>query len=122
MLVYKDIDNYKQNQISYSQSSNLTHKWQKGIIVGLDPGLTVGVAILDLSGHIICVDSYKEISRAELIKYITNHGKTVLMATDVQTPPKTVKKIATALNSKIKSPHKDLAVGAKIESVEDYIK
>jgi predicted RNase H-like nuclease (RuvC/YqgF family) len=88
----------------------------------LDPGLTVGVAILDLSGDIISVDSYKEISRAELIKYITNHGKTVLMATDVQTPPKTVKKIATALNSKINSPYKDLAVGAKIESVEDYVK
>jgi uncharacterized protein len=106
----------------YSQSSNQTHKWQKGIIVGLDPGLTVGVAILDLSGDIICVDSYKEISRAELIKYIMNHGKTVLMATDVQTPPKMVKKIATALNSKINLPYKDLAVGAKIESVEGYVK
>jgi len=88
----------------------------------LDPGLTVGVAILDLSGKIISVDSFKEISRAELIKYIMSHGKTVLIATDVQTPPKMVKKFATALNSKISSPYKDLAVGAKIESVEDYVK
>jgi uncharacterized protein len=87
----------------------------------LDPGLTIGVAILDLSGKIISVDSFKEISRAELIKYIMNHGKTVLIATDVQTPPKMVKKIATALNSKINSPYKDLAVGAKIESVDDYV-
>jgi len=88
----------------------------------LDPGLTVGVAILDLSGDIIGVDSFKEISRAELIKYIMSHGKSVLMTTDVQTPPRMVKKIASALNSKINSPHRDLAVGAKVESVEGYLK
>jgi uncharacterized protein len=122
ILVYNEHENPKQNQIDYSHPPNITPKWQKGIILGLDPGLTVGVAILDLEGKIISVDSFKEISRAELINYIMSYGKTVLIATDVQTPPKMVKKIATTLNSKINSPYKDLAVGAKKESVENYLK
>jgi len=88
----------------------------------LDPGLTVGVAIIDLDGNIIVVDSFKEISKAELINYIISYGKTVLIATDVQTPPKMVKKFATVLNSKINSPYKDLAIGSKKESVENYLK
>lgn len=119
ILGYKEHENYK---IDYSHPSDQTPKWQKGIIVGLDPGLTVGVAIIDLDGNIIVVDSFKEISKAELINYIISYGKTVLIATDVQTPPKMVKKFATVLNSKINSPYKDLAVGSKKESVENYLK
>jgi hypothetical protein len=40
---------------------------QRGIIVGFDPGLTVGLAILDLEGKILFIGSFKEISRADVI-------------------------------------------------------
>ncbi len=83
--------------------------------------MTVGVAILDLSGEILNVNSFKEVSRAEITRHIINYGKTVLVATDVHQPPKMVKKMATALNSKIYFPYRDLAVSAKNELVDDYI-
>jgi uncharacterized protein len=83
--------------------------------------MTVGVAILDLSGQILNVTSFKEVSRAEITKHIINYGKTVLVATDVHIPPKMVKKMAASLNSKIYFPNKDLAVSAKNELVDDYI-
>nr|WP_081580348.1 DUF460 domain-containing protein [Methanobacterium formicicum] len=99
----------------------LTPKGQRGIIVGLDPGMTVGVAILDLSGEILSVNSFKEASRADITKHIISFGRTVLVATDVHQTPKMVRKMATALNSKVYSPYRDLAVSAKNEMVDDYI-
>ncbi len=83
--------------------------------------MTVGIAILNLSGEILSVNSFKEASRADITKHIISFGRTVLMATDVHQPPKMVKKMATALNSKIYAPYRDLAVSAKNEMVDDYI-
>lgn len=67
------------------------------------------------------MNSFKEASRAEITKHIITYGKTVLVATDVHNPPKMVKKMASALNSKIYAPYRDLAVNAKNELVDDYI-
>ncbi|WP_394700750.1 DUF460 domain-containing protein [uncultured Methanobacterium sp.] len=83
--------------------------------------MTVGVAILDLSGEILNVNSFKEASRADITKHIISFGRTVLVATDVHQTPKMVRKMATALNSKVYAPYKDLAVSAKYEMVDDYI-
>ncbi len=58
---------------------------------------------------------------AEIIKHIIGYGKTVLIATDVYPTPKTVKKLATSLNSKINSPYRSMSVESKIEIVRDYI-
>ncbi|MGZ7119010.1 MAG: DUF460 domain-containing protein, partial [Methanobacterium sp.] len=40
------------NNNSFS-NSKIEEKNQKWIIVGFDPGLTVGIAILDLNGNVI---------------------------------------------------------------------
>lgn len=102
-------------------SKNETLQRNRGIIVGFDPGLTAGIAIMDLKGNILSVKSFKEISRAEIIYHIINYGKTVLVSTDVYPPPKMVKKLATALNAKIHHPTRDMSVGSKIEMVESYL-
>jgi predicted RNase H-like nuclease (RuvC/YqgF family) len=89
--------------------------------VGFDPGLTVGIAILDLCGNVISTKSCKEMARAEVIKYIIGHGKTVLIATDVYPVPKNVRKLASTLNSKIYSPVKTFTVSSKTELVDSYL-
>jgi len=94
---------------------------QKWIIVGFDPGLTVGIAIMDLFGNIISIKSCKEMSRGEIIRHIISYGKAIIIATDVYPAPKMAKKLASALNSKIYSPSKLLSVSSKIELVESYI-
>ncbi len=98
-----------------------TSEGQRGIIVGFDPGLTVGIAILDLDGKILSVTSFKEISLAEIIKHIMSYGKAVLIATDVYPTPKTVKKLASSINSKIHSPYRSMSVESKIGLVGEYI-
>ena len=117
---------YKNTGSEGIKESNLIFKTQKsnrttrGIIVGYDPGLTVGIAILNLRGELISLDSFKEIRRSEIISHIIGHGNTVLVATDVYPAPKTVRKIATTLNSKIWSPYKDMSVESKIDIVDSF--
>ena len=81
--------------------SDKSNKSARDIIVGFDPGLTVGIAILNLKGQLISLASFKEIRRSEIISFIIGYGSTVLVATDVYSPPKTVRKLASTLNSKI---------------------
>lgn len=76
---------------------------------------------MDLQGKILSIKSYKEISRAEIIKNIISYGKAVLISTDVYPPPKMVKKLATSLNAKLHHPLKDMSVGSKIELVDSYL-
>ena len=53
-LVYnnmgKIVETENMNLFSTSKTEERNQKW---IIVGFDPGLTVGIAILDLSGNVI---------------------------------------------------------------------
>lgn len=76
---------------------------------------------MDLQGDILSVDSFKEISRSEIINHIIGFGKAVLISTDVHPPPKMVKKLATSLNAKLDHPDKDMSVGLKMELVESYL-
>lgn len=115
---------YKNQQIEPSNQINAVNESIKrnwGIIVGFDPGLTAGIAILNLKGKILSVKSFKEISRSEIIKYIIDYGKAVIISTDVYPPPKMVKKLATTLNAKIHHPSKDMSIESKIELVESYL-
>ncbi|MBZ2165802.1 DUF460 domain-containing protein [Methanobacterium spitsbergense] len=93
----------------------------RAVIVGHDPGLTVGIAILDLKGNLISLASFKEIRRSEIVSHIINYGRAVLIATDVFPAPKNVKKIASTLNSKIWSPYRSMSVESKIYIVDSYL-
>lgn len=101
---------------------NMTDGLKTPIIVGFDPGLTVGLAILDLNGNLLFLKSFKEISKSEIITTIMEFGKTILIATDVENPPKAVKKLASSLNAKIFSPKNDISVSYKNEVVNDFLK
>jgi len=100
---------------------NNTNKSKKPIIVGFDPGLTAGIAILDLNGELLYLNSFKEISKSEIINIIMEHGSAVLIATDVEQIPKAVKKLASSLNSKIFSPKNDISVSYKSEIVNNFL-
>ncbi len=121
-LVYKNIDKTEEdenkNLFLNSKTSSQRQKW---IIVGYDPGLTVGIAILDLSGNVISIKSCKEMPKADVITHIISHGKAILIATDVYPAPKMVKKLAASLNSKIYSPSKTFTVSSKTELVDTYL-
>ena len=83
------------------------------VIVGIDPGTSTGLAILDLSGTILHVGTYKNADRGALLNIILEYGKPILLASDVNPPPETVKSLASKLGASLYYPKKDLTVSEK---------
>lgn len=92
----------------------------KSLIVGIDPGTTTGIAILDLNGNILALKSAKEFSRREIIKYISKYGSAVTIASDVTPTPKFVERIASTFNSLIFYPRMSMKVSEKQDLVSTY--
>lgn len=115
-------DSLNNIQIKQDKKDKTSNSFKTPIIVGFDPGLTVGLAILDLNGNLLFLGSFKEISKSEIINIIMKFGRAILIATDVENSPKAVKKLATSLNSKIFAPKNDISVSYKNELVNNFLK
>ncbi len=90
------------------------------LIVGIDPGITVGLAILDMNGNLLAVLSKRGMSRDEIVNFITKIGQPLIVASDVNPLPKTVEKIAKTLHAKPYFPDEPLHVKEKEELVKDF--
>ncbi|MFX0090164.1 MAG: DUF460 domain-containing protein [Candidatus Hodarchaeota archaeon] len=79
----------------------------RNLIVGIDPGTTTGIAILDLNGRILTTTSRREFSTPAILRFILEYGKSVIIASDVRSPiPKTVEKLAKITGAVLISPEK----------------
>jgi predicted RNase H-like nuclease (RuvC/YqgF family) len=87
----------------------------KRLIVGIDPGLTVGLSIMDLNGRVLKVASYREASRGQIIREITHYGKPTLICVDVYPYPSYVEKIAATFNARLYTPRSVMTVSDKNE-------
>lgn len=92
-----------------------------GFIIGLDPGSTIGYAVLDFDGDLVEVDSFKE-NMSTTILEISKYGKVLLIGTDVMKIPKFVKKVAVQLGARIVSPGYDLLYDEKRKKTKEYLK
>ncbi len=91
------------------------------VIVGLDPGITTGVAIIDLDGRVLYADSGKGLDRGSLLDIIRRHGKPVVVAVDVREPPEAARKLAAQLGAEVYAPSHDLSPAEKRELVERHL-
>jgi len=91
------------------------------IIVGIDPGITTGIAVIDFSGSILSIKSGRELSRSAVIEFVSNYGKPVVITTDVAKAPNFVKKIASALSAVLYLPERNLTIEEKREIVQGYL-
>ena len=64
----------------------------KLIIIGIDPGTTLGYAILDLEKKLLKLASSKQLNLSLLISKTINQGKPVIACSDVTPAPKFVEK------------------------------
>jgi len=92
------------------------------LIVGIDPGITCSIAILDLDGRPVHVRTEKGFRRSSIIKEITKWGQPIIVASDVMRTPDLVRKIASALNAVVYTPERDLVVDQKEEIVKAFCK
>ncbi|NJE76707.1 DUF460 domain-containing protein [Thermococcus sp. ES12] len=88
---------------------------RKSIIVGIDPGITVGIAAIDLSGRIVALHSQRNMPVGEVFRFISEIGHPVIVATDVKPAPGFVEKIARSFKASLFVPRESLRVEEKNE-------
>ncbi|MDI6810324.1 MAG: DUF460 domain-containing protein [archaeon] len=91
-----------------------SHEKRNYTIVGIDPGTTIGVAIIDLNGKPVEVFSSKNYSIADTITRIISRGKPLIVASDVTPTPSMVKKIGILFSSFVHELDGSLSTDEKI--------
>jgi uncharacterized protein len=91
------------------------------IIVGIDPGTTLGYALLHLDGQIIRVHSSREFTKASLIKEIIQYGKPFIVGCDKKKIPEYVSEFGIKQGSILIKPPEDLSVKEKRDLVKGFL-
>lgn len=90
------------------------------MIVGVDPGTTVGWAILSLKGEVVSVGSRRNIDSDSLLKEIMNKGRALVVGCDKAKTPFLAQSIAAKFGAKVVSPNYDLLVDEKRELAKHF--
>ncbi|MFW9830314.1 MAG: DUF460 domain-containing protein [Candidatus Thorarchaeota archaeon] len=90
------------------------------LVIGVDAGITVGIAISDVEGRLIALRSGRGLSRGDVIRYIVEFGKPVLIATDVAPIPNFIEKLSNALHTPLFAPEKLMTLIEKRELAKSF--
>ena len=106
------IESRYEGELVFGQKGSQTNR---PIIVGVDAGMTSGLAVIDLNGKILHLGSYREADRGDLLGIVTKLGKPIVIATDVVEPPDLIRKLAAQTGARLYVPDHDLSVQEKEE-------
>lgn len=94
----------------------------ESLILGIDPGSTIGYAVLDLNGKLVKIDSLRNSDLNKAVSKISGLGKVIVVGTDVNPVPKFVDKFASNFGAKIIEPKDDLQLKYKQKVTKEYLK
>jgi hypothetical protein len=94
----------------------------RSLIIGIDPGISTGVAILSLHGELIHMSSRRDENKTKLAREILDHGSPMLIAVDVHPAPHTVEKIASSLGAMMWVPARSMMVSEKNKLIKVFKK
>lgn len=83
------------------------------LIVGIDPGINVGYAALDLNGRLVGAGVTKQKNADKVVGLVSQIGIPLLVACDVSKPPSFVKNVAAKFSVKVFCPSKNLSRESK---------
>jgi predicted RNase H-like nuclease (RuvC/YqgF family) len=83
------------------------------VIVGIDPGTTTAAAVVDVHGDVLDVFSTRTADTADVIEWIIERGRPIVVAADVEPMPETVEKIRRSFEAAAWVPASDLPVDEK---------
>ena len=89
------------------------------VIVGVDPGTTTAVAVLDLDGTVLDVLSTRTADNAQIVEWIIERGRPLVFAADVSPMPGTVEKLRRSFDAAGWEPDSDLPVDEKLHRTRD---
>lgn len=89
------------------------------VIVGIDPGTSVAVGLVDLNGSVLDVWSSRTASMDDVVEWIIHRGQPVIVAADVAEMPSTVEQIRRSFDATGWTPSSDLPVDEKLHRCRD---
>jgi len=89
------------------------------VVVGIDPGTTTAIAVLDLDGDVLDVHSTRTADTAEVIEWLIERGRPLLVAADVTPMPETVETFRRSFDAAGWTPDADLPVDEKLHRTRD---
>lgn len=92
------------------------------LIVGYDPGVSVGLAVLDLDMNLVYVTSGKDLDRGDVHNLLIKLGHPALIATDKNPPPEMCRKLAASLGALLYVPQRSLSTAEKEVIVSEFVK
>jgi predicted RNase H-like nuclease (RuvC/YqgF family) len=90
------------------------------LIVGIDPGTTLGYAILDIDGNFVMAGSSRELNIEQLTLLLIRHGKPLIIGCDKNPAPRFVEKVAIKMGAKLFYPVHDLGTVEKKQATKSY--
>lgn len=90
------------------------------LIVGIDPGTTLGYAAIDFEGNILKIGSEKNLDMGSLISKLIKVGRPLIVAGDKEYNPEYVGKLAIKFGARVIGPDYDLKVSEKRELVKEF--
>ncbi len=95
--------------------------WERRpVAVGIDPGMSVGLAVMDLEGRILSLQTIRRASRSEIIEAIVEHGYPVIITTDTFPTPKSVQKVAQMVGARLLTVRETMRVDEKNRLVREF--
>lgn len=110
----------ERDKIKYIPLDKHDEQKRKYTIVGIDPGTTVGIAVLSLDAELLYLKSFRGISHDEVVKLVSEYGKPVIIATDVIPTPNSVEKIRRSFKAIEGRPDTRLSSEEKIALSKPY--
>ena len=89
------------------------------VIVGVDPGTTTAVAVLDLDGTVLDVLSTRTADNADIVEWIIERGRPLVFAADVAPMPGAVEKLRRSFDAAGWHPESDLPVDEKLHRTRE---
>ena len=91
------------------------------LIGGIDVGLHTSIALLDLEGRIVCLDTLIHPKNSQTLDHITDCGNILVLSTDRAKPPSQMKKLASSISAKMILPAKNMTRKKKRVAILDFL-
>jgi predicted RNase H-like nuclease (RuvC/YqgF family) len=90
------------------------------VLVGIDPGTTTAAAVVSLDGDVLDVHSTRTADTADVIEWLVDRGRPVVVAADVEPMPETVEKFRRSFDAAAWTPESDLPVDEKLHRTRTH--
>ncbi|HIH23336.1 TPA: DUF460 domain-containing protein [Candidatus Micrarchaeota archaeon] len=91
------------------------------MIVGIDPGIKVGYAVIDLNGKLTGAGCVKQRDAGKIAGLISEIGTPHVIATDVNPAPELVRKISRIFHARIYTPIRNMSRESKMIIGKDIL-